>query len=82
MFPYSEIRDGPGYIQLYGPIGNLVDAVTYEDRTNLDSTAPDVIVFESESTPIDHSLQRINGKWVGPLAQPRATGLAFTVSSD
>ena len=74
MFPYSEIRDGPGYIQLFGRNFNLVDSLTYEDRTDLDNFSPDVIVFESESTPIDHSLQRINGKWVGPLPQTRGTG--------
>ena len=71
VFAYSDIRDGPGYISLYY-FGGLVDSLTYEDNRDLDNRLPDTVVFESESTPIGYSLQRINGTWVGPLPRRRA----------
>ncbi|MFC0862574.1 ExeM/NucH family extracellular endonuclease [Sphaerimonospora cavernae] len=63
-------RDG---IALVGPDGQAVELISYDgvfaasNGPAAGKTSADIGVKEPSSTPIGHSLQKVDGRWTGPL---------------
>ncbi|WP_231934881.1 ExeM/NucH family extracellular endonuclease [Micromonospora viridifaciens] len=74
-YPTDGIQNGsPDGVALVSPTGSVTEFLTYEGTFTAiggpanGMTGVDIGVEETTSTPVGHSLQKINGKWNSPAA--------------